>query len=57
MHRRSWGTHISTTMGIYTQPTPEHQREPVAKMAELVTNGDEFASWPEMAKQQTTRIQ
>lgn len=49
--------HISTTMDIYTQPTPAHQREAVEKMAQLVTNGDELAIWPEMQNQQTTQIQ
>lgn len=36
--------HISTTMDIYTQPTPTHQRAAVERMAQLVTNGDESAS-------------
>lgn len=36
--------HISTTMDIYTQPTPTHQRAAVERMAQLVTNGDELAS-------------
>lgn len=49
--------HISTTMDIYTQPTPAHQREAVEKMAQLVTNGDEFSTLGEMAKQQTAQIQ
>jgi len=49
--------HISTTMDIYTQPTPAHQREAVEKMSQLVTNGDELAIWPKMTKPQTARIQ
>ena len=49
--------HISTTMDIYTQPTPAHQWEAVEKMAQLVTNGDELAVWPEMANPQTSQIQ
>lgn len=49
--------HISTTMDIYTQPTPAHQREAVEKMAQLVTNGDELAIWPQMQNQQTPQIQ
>jgi integrase len=35
--------HISTTMDIYTQPTPDHQRAAVERMSQLVTNGDELA--------------
>jgi integrase len=50
-------SHISTTMDIYTQPTPKHQHEAVAKMAELVTNGDESTVWPSAPKPQTTQIQ
>ncbi len=38
--------HISTTMDIYTQPTPAHQRTAVDRLAQLVTNGDELADWP-----------
>lgn len=49
--------HISTTMDIYTQPTPVHQREAVARMAQLVTNGDELDIRPGMATPQTTLIQ
>ncbi|MBS1801485.1 MAG: site-specific integrase [Acidobacteria bacterium] len=49
--------HISTTMDIYTQPTPAHQRQAVEAMAQLVTNGDELAIWPEMANPQITHIQ
>jgi integrase len=49
--------HISTTMDIYTQPTPAHQRKAVEKLAQLVTNGDELAEWPEMLNTQTTVIQ
>ena len=32
---------ITTTLGIYTIPLPAHQREPVGKLSQLVTNGDE----------------
>lgn len=49
--------HIWTTMDIYTQPTPTHQREAVEKMSQLVTNGDELTIWPKMTKPQTARIQ
>ncbi len=35
--------HISTTMDIYTQPIPDHQRAAVERMSQLVTNGDELA--------------
>jgi len=34
--------HMSTTMDIYTQTTPDHQREAVEKLAQMVTNGDEL---------------
>jgi hypothetical protein len=44
-------------MDIYTQPTPAHQRKAVEKLAQLVTNGDELAEWPEMLNTQTTVIQ
>jgi hypothetical protein len=41
----------------YLHPTtPNHQREAVEKMAQLVTNGDELAIWAEMADPQTTQI-
>jgi integrase len=36
--------HISTTMDVYTQPTPDHQRAAVERMSQLVTNGDELAA-------------
>jgi integrase len=36
--------HMSTTMDIYTQPTPTHQRAAVERMSQLVTNGDELAA-------------
>jgi integrase len=49
--------HISTTMDIYTQPTPAHQREAVEKMSQLVTNGDELAILAKMVTPQTTQIQ
>ena len=32
--------HMSTTMDIYTQPTPSHQRQAVERLAQMVT------SWP-----------
>jgi integrase len=36
--------HISTTMDIYTQPTPDHQRAAVERMPQLVMNGDELTA-------------
>jgi len=33
---------LSTTLEIYTIPIPEHQREAVAKLSQLVTSSDEF---------------
>lgn len=35
---------MSTTMDIYTQPTPTHQRDSVERMSQLVTNGDELVA-------------
>jgi integrase len=49
--------HISTTMDIYTQPTPQHQREAVDRLAQLVTNGDELAIWEADVALVTTQIQ
>jgi integrase len=49
--------HISTTMDIYTQPTPAHQREAVEKMSQLVTNDDELAILAKMQNPQSTQIQ
>ncbi|WP_263368879.1 tyrosine-type recombinase/integrase [Edaphobacter bradus] len=36
--------HMSTTMDIYTQPIPSHQRAAVERLSQLVTNGDELAA-------------
>jgi len=47
---------IGTTMNIYTQPTPDHQRAAVER-AGLVTNGDEFAISGRLIRQLTTLIQ
>jgi site-specific recombinase XerD len=33
---------MSTTLEIYTMPTPAHLREAVENLTRLVTNGDEF---------------
>jgi integrase len=33
---------MSTTLEIYTLPTPAHLREAVENLSQLVTNGDEF---------------
>ena len=33
---------MSTTLEVYTLPTPPHLREAVEKLSQLVTNGDEF---------------
>jgi integrase len=49
--------HISTTMDIYTQPTPQHQREAVDRLAQLVTNGDELAIREAGVALVTTQIQ
>ena len=49
--------HISTTMDIYTQPTPQHQRDAVDRLAQLVTNGDELAVWEADVPLATTQIQ
>jgi integrase len=49
--------HIATTMDIYTQPTPAHQRKAVEKMAELVTIGDESSFWRSDSSQETVLLQ
>jgi integrase len=49
--------HISTTMDIYTQPTPQHQRDAVDRLSQLVTNGDELAIWKADVALATTQIQ
>jgi integrase len=49
--------HISTTMDIYTQATPQHQREAVDRLSQLVTNGDELAIWEADVGLVTTQIQ
>jgi integrase len=36
---------MSTTLEVYTLPTPAHLREAVEKLAQLVTNGDEFVQF------------
>jgi hypothetical protein len=33
---------MSTTLEVYTLPTPAHLREAVENLSQLVTNGDEF---------------
>jgi integrase len=48
---------IGTTMNIYTQPTPDHQRAAVEKAGQLVTNGDEFPFRGPVINPQTTLIQ
>ncbi len=49
--------HISTTMDIYTQPTPQHQRDAVNRLSELVTNGDELPIWEPDVPLATVQIQ
>lgn len=52
-------TKLSTTLEIYTLPVPDHQRQAVEKLAELVTNGDElrqFAKAGSGAIQEIQRI-
>jgi integrase len=48
---------IGTTINVYTQPTPQHQRAAVERAGQLVTNGDEFSFPGVVGKQQTTLIQ
>jgi integrase len=48
---------IGTTMNIYTQPTPDHQRAAVERAGQLVTHGDEFAMSARLIRQLTTLIQ
>jgi hypothetical protein len=36
---------MSTTLEVYTLPTPAHLREAVEKLSQLVTNGDEFGQF------------
>jgi integrase len=50
-------SNISTTMDIYTQPTPGHQREAVDRLSQFVTNGDEFGVFGEEIAQSLLRIQ
>ena len=49
--------HISTTMDTYTQPTPQHQREAVERLSQLVTNGDELARLSTEIRTISTSIQ
>jgi integrase len=49
--------HISTTMDIYTQPTPQHQRDAVNRLSELVTNGDELSIFGQDAALASLQIQ
>jgi len=44
-------------MDINTQPTPQHQRDAVERMSQLVTNGDELAVWEADEALPTTQIQ
>jgi integrase len=48
---------LSTTLEIYTIPLPDHQREAVHKLSELVTNSDEFAEIAEGLPMPTQQIQ
>jgi integrase len=48
---------LSTTLEIYTIPMPQHQRDAVDKLSELVTNGDEFGKRLEELPVPTTQIQ
>ena len=48
---------LSTTLEIYTIPLPDHQREAVHKLSQLVTNSDEFAEIAEGLPMPTQQIQ
>jgi integrase len=48
---------LSTTLEIYTIPIPQHQRDAVDKLSELVTNGDEFGKRLAELPVPTTQIQ
>jgi len=48
---------LSTTLEIYTIPLPAHQREAVAKLSQLVTNGDELEQIAEGLPVLTQQIQ
>jgi integrase len=48
---------LSTTLEIYTIPLPDHQREAVHKLSQLVTNSDEFAEIAEGLPMPTEQIQ
>jgi Phage integrase family len=48
--------HISTTMDIYTKPTPQHERGAVDRLSDLVTNGDELSIWGPDAALATLQI-
>lgn len=49
--------HMSTTMDIYTQLTPTHQRAAVERMSQLVMNGDELAALQGAPQLETLCIQ
>jgi len=38
---------MSTTLEVYTLPTPAHLRQAVENLSQLVTNGDEFSQFAE----------
>ncbi len=48
---------LSTTLQVYTLPLPAHQRAAVDKLAQLVTNGDEFTANAEAADTPVLSIQ
>jgi integrase len=50
-------TKLSTTNDIYIQAMPQHQRDAVEKLSELVTNGDEFGKRLAELPVPTTQIQ
>jgi len=48
---------MSTTLEIYTLPTPAHLREAVENLSQLVTNGDEFSQIASDVQAVTHKIQ
>ncbi len=50
-------TKLSTTLEVYTIPLPQHQRDSVEKLSDLVTNGDEIAEVATVPAALSQRIQ
>jgi hypothetical protein len=48
---------MSTTLELYTMPIDARRREVVEKLADLVTNGDEFGLKEQELRMPTTRLQ